>query len=802
MQYLQINYHNVTYYTHDDVVGIIRQAGKTLHMKVITPSLDSTLRTSVQLQKQVEIMSSSNSLNHQSSNESEVRRGISFKGTFSSSSSFDPSPGSIPHRETVIDDVSLSTQQQQRQPSRGGESPNLERLNQSGWDSSQDEGNNAPGTPGRMQKFSYLHPPTSSALSSSSSPLTRQYSPTKKQKAFVPPPTYQGSSSTSLSSMSESSQAAPENISTFMANKYTTLPPAQKPIPASLHTSSSDDNEEDEEEEERGESAFTKALKLGKEKLTNSPAIRKRSSTMPSSMRNRAPQFGVHSHDKSPAESPHTVAEKPHPFATSTFKQPLAAALMRKIDSVRIDNDENDNWSDEDDSFTKTPPARSRSHTSEKAPPPPATKPKPKPLMKRAHTTVDPRHLDDPQNDAAPISPLKQQPLRGKSVDIQAEKEGKEKSVREDDEDDEEGGGSGRMNWKSVLKPVKRTGSGRASPAPEARSPFSSASSSNHQSPLKSPQHTSIESSTTTNNLASYEMEYNNLPPPLPQDAIGNRLSVDFLNLPPPADFMLVSGVETGETSTDITGNSPALSHRSSRPSSSRTGRSSPSPPPPPPPDSSPPRENFNRSPLAGVRIPPLTKQPPLPVQYEDDSFKVPSPIPSPLNTGSFDDHSTTDPGAILPPSQFITSSEGNRESGFSIPTPPGFEIPTPPSEGTVATTGVVAADGGDLNKSDTPSDLNEAIRQLQMLSDDLSVTALAPAPARNVSPQSNKSREEVKIKTESHHGVSPSKLTDTPSPIPPPASHSSRSSTSSSIVSSLARYIHHNVHTLTLTLL
>jgi SH3/ankyrin repeat-containing protein len=245
---------------------------------------------------------------------------------------------------------------------------------------------------------------------------------------------------------------------------------------------------------------------------------------------------------------------------------------------------------------------------------------------------------------------------------------------------------------------------------------------------------------------------------------------MDFLDLPPPEDFMLVSGVETGETSTD-------LSHNSSSHYVSAGGDRSPSPPPPPPPDSSPPREAFDNSPLVGVKFPPLKKQAALSTPAHDEAqFKVPSPIPSPMNAGSFE--ADAEPEAILPPQEFIHSNN----AGFQIPTPPGFEIPTPPSKDVTGT-----------GHRDAPEpDLDEAIRQLQLLSEDLTPAPIAGS--KDTSPQVRKGTSSKDSPPQGRHqqdqGVKkPEILTPvTPEPVSIAPPTWSRSSTSSSNVSSLAR--------------
>ena len=711
----------MTFSTHDDVVSIIRHSGKSLHMKVVTPDLDGTFRTSLQLQKQVEIVPSSSS---QRSINSTPRVDNSHKGLYGSVTSH--SLGATLPRETVIDDLPHP-----QQPTRGGESPNLERLNKSGWDSSQDEATNTPSTPSHVQKFSYLHP----------AGMAQQHSP-KKQPAS---PAYQGSS-TSLSSTSESSQTIPEGVP--HVTKSATLQPNQMGfLPASGNSS----------EDEQDESEFTKALKLGKEKLANSPAIRKRSNTLPSKTRNLAAQRARMA-NRGPAECPVTGSKRNQDNTAPNSKQPLVAALMRKIDSVPMESDHVTKSSDEDDSFSKTPPARSKSQIghSEKAAPP---APKPKPQYRRAYT-VDPRH-HDMRVDGTSVHHLpKEAPgATGRS--------GSELEHREEANSDDEGS-SGRMNWKSVLRPVKRTDSGRASPTPQ-ESQRNRSNSQTKSSPAKSQLRSN---EPVTNNLSEFAMESDHLPPPLPANTINNRLSIEFLDLPPPEDFMLLPGAETGETSTDLT-SSPSLHQRHSRLSSGMPDRT-PSPPPPPPPDSSPPREPLDHISLMGVKFPPLTKQAAFSTSTQDNmNFKVPSPIPSPMNTGSFETENT-EPEAILPPNEFIPESEVQGNVGFQIPTPPGFEIPTPPTE-----------DMAGPSKNGAPPDLDEAIRQLQLLSEDLTT---APPASKGASTLSKLGQDTSSMKPETVVPAPPESVTVSDAQVYPQTTRS-RSSTSSSNVSSLNRY-------------
>ena len=712
-------------------------------MKVITPNLDQAItRTSIQLQQQVEIVNTDDFQDRQGYGSEQpipieapiIPSSAPMSHVMPPSSApmshvIPPSapmshvipPSSapmnhvMPQRETMIDDVPT------RQSTRGEESPNLERMNQSGWDSSQDEANHTPTTPNHVHKFSYLHPTPGGVPY-----LTQQYSP-KKHKTSVGS---NGGSSTSLSSTNEPTQTILENTygtGATSAHKSTTLLPSHQGYPPPSLTNSSTASSDNEEESE-----FTKALKKGKEKLVNSPATRKRSSTMPSNARR-----GIqHSHlaTNSPVNSSKN-AESTAP----ALREPLAAAIMRKIDSIRIDSSDQYKSSDEEDSFSKTPPTKLKSYIQpvkkEKAVPP---APKPKPQMQRA-ITVDPSLLLDDNRQSGTIT--------NNNTDRLVQKEQEQNS-------DEES--TGPVNWKSVLRPVKRTESGRASPSPS--------DNRNNTSQIQSPRRGSLKKpiEQVVNDLTQFGIDTGDyLPPPLPVNAY--RLSVEFHDIPPPEDFLSLAGAETRETNTDHIIGPPSLNRIDDYPS----------PPPPPPPNSSPPREPLDHSQLIGVRFPPLSKRAAtLPASTNED--KVPCPIPSPMHPSSFDADMESEP--ILPPQEFTHRSE---DQGFEIPTPPGFEISTPLPEEIV------------VGKK---SDLDQAIRELQLLSEDLTI---APAKTSKGTPSAHSGQQLDSSPKQQQQQPStlPSSSTVYEPPmtvdnnavfIPPPTR--SRSSTSSSNVSSLTR--------------
>ena len=730
------------YSTHDDVVNIIRKAGKSLQMKVITPLLDPTLRTSIQLQKQVEISNSSNSLDRRDAKKRDqvpIKIDTLKKSPTAQRTSKKPQRETEkPQRETVIDDTP------RQQTSRGQESPGLDRINESGWDSSQDEATQATTSLGQPAKFSYLQP----------LPTTRRDSP-QMRSATPPAPSSLVTPTPSTKNEPQTTHRAFEGTAISKSSTLPSLP--SKDYPGFADSSNSSENEE--------ESDFTKALKKGKANLANSPALRQRSSTMPSKpltpgQRNRLKSYDSES-TQGHSDPTRTGMRKVHSEMNSApaVRLPLAAAIMRKIDSIKIEHQ--DEFSDEEED---TPPMKAKSYSVSQSETsiPPAIKPKPQ--IRRGYT-VDPSSMENGRERVPVVQDREVEPSPIWHAELK--KSATTQKQTTSDGEDSSDGESGVMNWKSVLRPLKRTESGRASPGPDDQS-----SRSNTASDIRPVRHVQLKSSTsaplakvlesdqqshatgtsrgqlntsndglittpdvyeTTMQESLQEIHWRSnrdnkqaisdsrkplrsqpavesdlLPPPLP--ASHNLPSEEFVDLPPPVDFMSLYGVETGETSTDDVIPPPAHD--------GFYNEVSPSPPPPPPPDSSPPRESLDTSELNGVKFPTPEKRanaadhavPPM-----ADEVKVPSPIPSPLYPSSFDDAESE---ALMPPQEFTHTREKNfeREDEQSDT---GFEIPTPPE--------LVSMPGRSNKNGNSEQDLDEAIRQLQQLSDNLSTTQAGP---------------------------------------------------------------------------
>ena len=742
--YSQINGHNVMYSTHDDVVNIIRKAGKSLQMKVITPLLDPTLRTSIQLQKQVEISNSSNSLDRRDAKERDqvpIKIETLKKSPTSQRTSKKPQRETEkPQRETVIDDIP------RQQTIRGQESPGLDRINQSGWDSSQDEATQATTGLSQPAKFSYLQP----------LPTTRHDSP-QMRSATPPAPSSLVTPTPSTKNEPQTTHWAFEGTTISKSSTLPSLP--SKDYPGFVDSSNSSENEE--------ESDFTKALKKGKANLANSPALRQRSCTMPSKplttgQRSRLKSYGSES-TQGHSDPTRTGMRKVHSEKNyaPAVRLPLAAALMRKIDSIQIEH--HDEFSEEEED---TPPMRAKSYSVSQSETsiPPAIKPKPQ--IRRGYT-VDPGSMENGRERVPVVQDREVEPSPTWHAELKKSAT-TEKQTTSDGEDSSDGE-SGVMNWKSVLRPLKRTESGRASPGPDDQS-----SRSNTAGDIRPVRHVQLKSSTSAPLAKVLESDQQNhatdtsrgqlytsnddlittpdvyettmqeslqeihwrsnrdnkqaisdsrkplrsrpaveshlLPPPLP--ASHNLPSEEFVDLPPPVDFMSLYGVETGETSTDDVIPPPAHD--------GFYNEVSPSPPPPPPPDSSPPRESLDTSELDRVKFPTPEKRANAAdhaVSPMADEVKVPSPIPSPLYPSSFDD-ADMESEALMPPQEFTHTREKNFEREVEQ-SDTGFEIPTPPE--------LVSMPGRSNKNGNSEQDLDEAIRQLQQLSDNLSTSQAGP---------------------------------------------------------------------------
>ena len=528
---LQINDHNVTYSTHDDVVSIIRKAKKTLKMKVITPVINPAHRTSIQLQKQVQVFNGTS-------------KGVSVKVE-------------APHkaqeeqidRETFIGDSP-------KYRGVGQESPALDHMKQASWDSSQSQDE-------EVAHITTAHVPEKSSYLSPAAAFSAGHLNVPTHHSFTPPPP---------GSMNKAVHSEPTQNTNWSA-KSTTLPPTSKGTAIFVDSDSSISDEESE---------FTKALRKGKAKLANSPAMRHRSNTLPSQQKQQTK------------------------YQQDVMRQPLAAAIMKKIDSMKRAS-HSDFSSDDEEKMTQL--------TREKKPKaaPPAPKPKPlahsKPLahFNRAHT-VD--YDVGPKIKQGTVADIKRAHLLSS---WNAQNTPMQTAGHKADHNEDHNIGS--VDWKSSLRPLKRTASGRASPEPSSLErnvtsddrlvSGSEGRAERYTAVSRSPLHRQPFVDTQT------------LPQPLPPT--DKRISAGSMEIPPPPPNF--SSVHTHHDTSTHTAIPP--------PSHNNYPSSEPSSPPPPLPNSSPPRDSFEFSNQNGGFVTSHTSK---------GSARFSGPLPSPLRPSSFEE--------------------------------------------------------------------------------------------------------------------------------------------------------------------
>ena len=696
-------------------MNIIRKAGSSLRIKIITPLSNRSTRTSIQLQKAVEVTESNSlSTNH---------RANSIPVPIKVDPPRQPQPllelDEATERETVIDDSYPNV-------TRGQESPSLDRINQMGWDSSQDEEKiPTPTFFGKSEKLSYLNTITMHTMPSSKVEQSRTQ---LNAPQFSHPPQEENHNYDAL----ESNKKAYREASKSKSSTIPYLP--QKDFQKFSHLSESSESE--------NESDFAQALKKGRQQLANSPyQQRYRSNTMPNKGQpsNQSLESQVERKIKdvqnkwnngsshSPSTAPKNFLEKTKVNNASKFStQPLAAAIMRKIDSIQLES--SDEFSSEEEQGTPQSKTSMQISTKVCEQPPPV---QPKPHFRRMQT-VD---ISDWRSNGkcTMSSSSKKQP----TPTLQSSTTGIESSSKN-------GQDGHLMNWKSALRPVKTTESGRkheeSSSIECTRSDTSSQSPPIQQFSTKttainsatkvfnskskgeretcydpaekmfksSPLHKSkVQRSFNENPMAQIgklSVESEELPPPLP--SVNNRMSSEFVSLPPPVSFVSVPGSSAGESSTDDFIPPPTQDELDDEGSVSS---------PPPLPDTSPPREPLDGSIIDNTKFPTTkeenTKRLPC---YQDMTF--PSPLPSPLHPSSFDADIET--AMLLPPDEFM---HPQGPPSFMEESEVGFQMPT--TQKKVDTFSLSSeADLGRASK-----DFDEMIHQLQQLSVNLDTTSSQP---------------------------------------------------------------------------
>ena len=740
---MQVNGHNVTYSTHDEVVAIVRKSGGTLHMKVVTPS---TKPRSVSQQMQQQMTVSTPESSRKSSTTSNEG---SPKPVMKSSILSELKNGG---RETVIGGGSSTLPR-----SRGSPAP--PRISRTGWDSSQEDISSISSRK-KSDEMMKGHPILKSTTSNPPSEYRRpaeSYQMSARSKSFtLPPPDYpKAEKSSTLKNISETDNAQNEadqeeeeespftkalrerksELSKRSAEKLriraNTMPDKNSPL---LIRKISEPREADNSESGQAENSEPVPKQEEEPEDTLSPLqleLLKASKRRSERMESKQPRMS-----KSKSDSP--LKEKP-----SVSNNPLAKAISERINSLAIAKAD-----DEDDDFDSSPgpspvssPApviTSKEMSSSKPPkaklPPPTVRPKPSkkskpetserrsespvnvpavsekrdgsesPFRVRLKSKTDRERSESPVNISGSNEDDQSSPLTFK-VNLRSRTETKNKTSEKKDENDDDGAVMNK--WKSVLKPAG--GSGRASPVMHDADNFAK----------RSPKSGPIDSILTpdsgqTGSESQFIFEAISsdfaLPPPL-QANEDNRVS--FIDLEPPEAFF-VEGVESGADS-GVAGDlptfmSPTVSEGSSIP--------------PPIPSSSPPEIVSGPTPSAfvfpdfggDVAFPDIDIPAPNPISPMG-SVDLPSPLPSPTSRSSsrIEDilHSPIPPPMFGDDSELPDVAPPGEEVRFDL----GEKLKDPaPAEGTSESKTSLDSDMSDTPPPPPPSepppfmDINESV--------------------------------------------------------------------------------------------
>lgn len=630
-----MNNHNVTYSTHDEVVDIVRKAGQTLTLKVISP-LTKQKSVSTVIKEQLTPVSTPEQLRRFEC----PRPPVNLSGSSHSLDKIHESPPDL--KETVVEGGSHRFKQ----------SPVLARIDRSGWDSSQSQEEESPI---QTNKYAFLyHVPPSLPLPVGGSTNIRSYPIPSPKNLRSNQPAPDNGRNAKLVKLHQKSATLPR------------LPPRDYPKISSTSVGAVASDPEEEEEE----SEFALALKKGKEKMRHSNlelSGRSRSQTLPTNVEeedssptssaatpgSQSPTLGnLASQIRQASADRNTRLNRNQPRITDVSKNgekehlsplhgnSIAQALSQKIDSLNINarNDSSDEFeSPKPSPVVNRPKANAVELQKEARFTPPLLKPKP---LRKANTDMGFK-LPSPQtlsNENATSFPW--------NIKLKQTPKDEHKVLKEENEAEVSRGEDGNVNWKSILKPA--TTSGKASPlVQEAKRTKSRAqetskqetrqnppgkvssnvteiensnaefhSKSNGTLPQKSKKDMSLHDRGTRPFLSKYnesapqgsiaesideiaegieelaecmeelaadltpsDLPPLDLPPPLSPTDSGNFLIAD---LPPPAAFT-VEGAEEGESSTDDIILPPPMHEEDTSPAE-------PSPLPPPLPETSPPK--------------------------------------------------------------------------------------------------------------------------------------------------------------------------------------------------------------------
>ena len=714
---LQVNGHNVTYSTHDEVVAIVRMSGGTLHMKVVTP-LIKPKSVSQQIQQQMTV-----STPESSRKSSTTSKEGSPKPIMKSSILSELKDGG---RETIVGGGSSTLPR-----SRGSPAP--PRISRTGWDSSQEDIISSIRSRNKSDEMMKGHPILKSTTSNPPSEYRRpaeSYQMSVRSKSFtLPPPDYpKAEKSSTLKDISETDSAQNEadqeeeespfakalrerksELSKCSVEKLriraNTMPEKDSPL---LVRKISEPREAENSEPGLAENSEPVPKQEEEPEDTLSPLqleLLKASKRRSERMESKQPRMS-----KSKSDSP--LKEKP-----PVSNNPLAKAISERINSLAIakvdeEGDDFDSSPGPSPVSSPTPVITSKEESSSKPPkaklPPPTVRPKPSkkskpetserrsespvnvpavskmrdgsesPFRVRLKSKADRERSESPVNISGSNEDGRSSPLPFK-VNLQSRTETRKKTSEKKDENDDDDGAI--MNWKSVLKPAG--GSGRVSPVL-------------HGAAKRSPKSGPIDSVLTPDSgQAGSESQFTFeaissdfiLPPPLQANEDNH---VSFIDLEPPEAFF-VEGVESSADS-GVAGDLPTFTSPTVSEGSSI---------PPPIPSSSPPEMVSGPSPSAFVfpyfggdaAFPDIDIPEPQPISPMG-SVDLPSPLPSPTSRSN-----SRIEDSPIPPPMFGDDSE------LPDVAPPGEEVHFDPGE---KLEDPAPAEGTSESKTSLDSDMSE----------------------------------------------------------------------------------------------
>ena len=491
-----MNGHNVTYSTHDEVVNIVRKSGTSLHLKIITPLIKTKSASTVIRERLTPV-----------STPDQMRR---FADTPESPAKFSStemlaSLEESPDRETTI----------QGRGRRLLDSPVLARIDRTGWDSSQDDLNSSDQY--RNSSHSSRHiAPVQPSPSRSPVPGVRAYpilDSSQDQEMRSQPEAY--TPQWEYNFPEEDMQARSATQPTFPPRDYPTIKETVDITDLSANSLPNDEEDDD--------SVFTRAIRERKEKgLTKiDPIQRVRAATMPEG--EERPKLISSRRDTLSANKPPlspTEKEKAEPLSflerqlqqaskdrdqrmslsrprmkevkkaesvsVSPAHNSLAEAVMRKIDSVVVNNGKDHSSSSEEDELSDRSPVRyslqrkaqeQRKSSKESKGPPPVVKPKPLYKSKTVDYGFEGRSTGE--NPKTPTMEEDRDASFTWNVQLKKTPQNIRKGENSQEEPKEDADGGSPVNWKSVLKPTVTNG--RASPLSEYSQPTGEVVSSTRQ---------------------------------------------------------------------------------------------------------------------------------------------------------------------------------------------------------------------------------------------------------------------------------------------------------------------------------